>query len=592
MAMRSVLGGMAGMTARRRRRLDAVLLAVAALLVGVAAAVGAAVGDTERITGMWAGAVISSDGSARVTEVIDYDFGVQSRHGIFRDVPGLRRDAAVRVSSPTAPDQFQLISMGDVTRIRIGDPSRTIRGRHRYWIEYPLDDLAPGGRLAWDAVGIEWPVKVGGIEIHVVAPFEFTGIRCAQGAAGSQQACGVVQVAPGHLVGRIDTLGKRQGATLYATAGRQLGDAPRLPVPPSGEVADPGASPLLPGLLGAAVALLAAAAAARLVRRLGRDRVAAGGHIGAALGATGSEQRVDPEKLGSLVTVGSIPPAELTPTQGGILLTESVRYEHKVAWLISAAIDGHLEIEGDGRAPTLKRRPGAGAAPLDRFTEELLDQAFDGRNELTLGTYDPSFAAAWRALGDRLKAWQRTCGLWDPAGDRRRTRARVIGAILVALGLSGVVVGGVTASSAGGAWQAIVAAGAVIAGIGLAMVICGWELRVRTPTGSGLWLQMESFRRFLAGSGAPQADEAATGGQLGQYTAWAVALGEIDRWSRAVASSTRAPSRSTYVPMHDPMFARSLSSAASASSTSPSSSSGGGGGGSGGGGGGGGGGSW
>jgi predicted membrane protein DUF2207 len=75
--------------ARKRRRLDVVLLAAAALLVGGVAMIGAAIGDEERISGLWAGAEVAGDGSARITEVIDYDFGLRRRHGIFRDIPGL-----------------------------------------------------------------------------------------------------------------------------------------------------------------------------------------------------------------------------------------------------------------------------------------------------------------------------------------------------------------------------------------------------------------------------------------------------------------------------------------------------------------------
>jgi hypothetical protein len=127
-------------------------------------------------------------------------------------------------------------------------------------------------------------------------------------------------------------------------------------------------------------------------------------------------------------------------------------------------------------------------------------------------------------------------------------------------------------------------------------VICAWELRVRTPVGSGLWLRTESFRRFLAGSEARHAEEAARRGHLREYTAWAVAVGELDRWSRAVAASSAAsdPAIAGYGVMGP-----SLLGATSASSTAPSSSGsgggwsgGGGGGGVGGGAGGGGGGSW
>lgn len=79
---------------------------------------------------------------------------------------------------------------------------------------------------------------------------------------------------------------------------------------------------------------------------------------------------------------------------------------------------------------------------------------------------------------------------------------------------------------------------------------------------------------------------------LREYTAWAVAIGEIDRWERSVAASSAIPQDAGlgYVHMAPLLMASTLSS-----STEPSSSGGGGdggGGGVGGGGGGGGGGSW
>jgi hypothetical protein len=154
-----------------------------------------------------------------------------------------------------------------------------------------------------------------------------------------------------------------------------------------------------------------------------------------------------------------------------------------------------------------------------------LDAAFGGRDRLTLGTYDQSFATAWRSVGTELAAWQRSCGLWDPQGDRRRSLVRVLGAL---------------ANRSGPGWLAVAAVGGLLAGAGAAAAVRAWELRARTPAGSGLWLRTESFRRFLAGSEAHHAEEAARRGYLREYTAWAVAVGELDRWSRAVAASSAA----------------------------------------------------
>ena len=589
-----VMDRMAGTRILARRRLDTVLLLIGALLVGGAAAIAAVAGDSERVTGLWAGAAIGSDGRAGVVEVIDYDFGTQQRHGIFRDVPGLSPDAQVAVSSATAPSGMTLENLGDAVRIRIGDPSRTITGRHRYKIAYSLGGVAPEGRLAWDAVGTHWPVGIGNVEIHVVAPFTFEGARCVQGEAGSQQPCDITQPEPGHLVATIGALRAGQGATLYAAAGRRLEAAPRLLVPSSGLPADATSGVPLAALVATAAALVAAALTSRVVLRVGRERVARDGRAGVGLAGAAMEARVDAAELGSLATVESGPPEELTPAQSGIVLAEAVRENHKVAWLISAAADGYLDIEESGQEVTLVRRPRQG----ESSTSPMLDAAFGGRERLTLGAYDPDFAAAWQMIGDELAAWQRTSGLWDPAGDLHRKLARALGAAAAAGGLALVGLGGALANRWSWVWLALVAWGALVAGAGLAAVVRARELRVRTPLGCELWLGVESFRRFLAGPQAQHLKEAAQQGVLSQYTAWAVALGEIERWSRAVAASAWCDSDpvgrrySRTAPYLLPATRAAAVEPTSSGSSSGGGWSGGGGGGSGGGAGGGGGGSW
>jgi hypothetical protein len=582
------VAGKVGISERGGIEIGPILVVVG---MGLVVMLAAATGDSERVTGLWAGAEISDDGGARVTEVIDYGFGGESRHGIFRDVPGLSPEAAVTVSSATAPDQVELVGMGSQTRIRIGDPDRTVGGRHRYRLQYPLTGLAPNGKVAWDAVGTGWPVDLSRIEIHLVAPFEFTAPSCVQGQAGSRQPCEVTAPEPGHLVIRIDELGAGKGATLYASAGRPLAGAPNLPVPQSGAVADARISWLLPGLLAALVALVVTPFMFWSVRRAGRERVATGGPVGGGWGATGARARVDAAGLAESVEPGFGPPEELTPAQGGILFTGSVDDRHKLAWLISAAVDGYLDIETDGPHPTLVRRTPPAAAPPALRTVALLDRLFGGRDRVLLGFYDPRVAAAWKALGKELNAWRRTCGLW--VVDRRRLLTRLGGFIAAPLGLIVAFAGGILANFAGSGWQAYVTVGTVGACAGLTLLIRARKLRpVLTPAGSALRTRVESFRRFLADSDPHHADQAAAAGRLGQYTAWAVALGQTSSWSRALTASTVPPS--DIAPF---VHGSALSWAVSASSTAPSSTSSGSGGGDGGsagggGGGGGGGGSW
>lgn len=585
----------AAVRSRGRRRIDAVALGVGALAVGAVAAIGGVAADNERVTGMWVGARLDADGSAAIGEVIDYDFGLaQDKHGIFRTIPGLTTAAPVKVQSSSAPAGLaavtpELIGGEPGIRLKIGDPGTTITGRHRYQIDYRLPTLTSGGHLAWDAVGTGWEVPVASTDVHVVAPWTFEALSCFTGRAGTSGGCELTQPEPGHLVAHVGSLDAGEGISIEADQGAALDQAPDLPAPPLDAPPDPGAGLAKPAALAVLAGAGASAFTSRWVRRRGRERVSTGGVADAAWAGAdpgAGEVLVDQDELEAMATTEFAPPAGLTAAMGGIVLTESVQPEHKVAWLIEAAIEGGVElVEEGGRAVRLERRDGGSPA-----TQAVLDTMFAGRSEIDLGTYDPAFASGWAQVDGMLQTWQRDSGFWDPAGDRRRVAVRVLGGLAAVLGALGVAAGGAAASRWGVGWLPLVALAAVVAGVGLAAAVRGWELRVRTPQGSGTWLRVESFRRFLAGSEAFHAEEAAQRGVLREYTAWAVAVGEIDRWSRAVAASTAIPQQAGlgYVYMAPLLMASTASTA-----TAPSSSSGGGGGGSvGGGGGGGGGGSW
>ena len=70
--------------------MDIGLLAGGSLVVGAAALIGGCAADQERVVRFWTSAEVSDDGSAQVTEAIDYSFGLTTdKRGIFRDIPGL-----------------------------------------------------------------------------------------------------------------------------------------------------------------------------------------------------------------------------------------------------------------------------------------------------------------------------------------------------------------------------------------------------------------------------------------------------------------------------------------------------------------------
>lgn len=581
------------MRTRGRRRLDVVLLGLGALVGGAVVAIGGAVGDAERVTQYWAGTELDASGRATVVEVIDYDFGIAiDRHGIFRTIPGLTVESPVEVASASAPAGIATRSpftFGDGRtglKLKIGDPNVTISGRHRYRLQYGLRDLAPAGRLDWDPIGTDFEIPIGQTEVHVVAPWEFSDTRCFVGTAGSTDTCTARQVEPGHLVVTTGSLSTGEGVSIESSRGADLASAPELPEPPVTAPPDPGEGLLMPALAAITAGLGSALSTSRLVRYSGRERVGTGGVADAAWAGGGgptSEVRLDESELQRMATTEFAPPAELTAAQGGVLHAERVLPQHKVAWLIQAAVDGSVDLVEEGKKDIKLVKTGALSGPLAT--------AFRGRDEVELGSYDASFAAGWAEVDEQLDTWAAGSGLWDEGADRRKTKARVLGALVMAIGAVASFFGGFAANRWGGLpWILLVVAGALLAGGGFAVLLRGWELRVRTPLGSGLWLRVESFRRFLHESETFHAEEAAKRGVLREYTAWAVALGEIDRWERAVSGSTIIPAEAGLGYVH---MAPILMSSTSSTATAPSSSGSGGGGGSvGGGGGGGGGGSW
>jgi uncharacterized membrane protein YgcG len=557
-----------------RRRRDAVLLLVGAVLVGLAGLLGAVLGAPgELIPRMWVGAEIRADGTARITEVIDYDFNGEQRHGIYRDVPGTEPgdvdDVAVTADGEPVPYR---VEDGLDARIVIGDPDATVTGTHRYRIEYTLPRLGDEEWLAWDAVGTEWDVPVGHVDVHLTAPFALQRPSCVSGSSGSQEECATQrQPVPGQLDVAQDRLEAHEGLTLYSEVGdADGGGAAALPEEPGGRAAavEAGDSASAGWLWATVIALSAMALAVELVRRAGRERVQ---------GADGRTRRMDVRRLGASVTPHGEPPAGIAPAHAGILLTDRVRQEHLAAWLLTAAVDGHLTISGH-KKPVLHQageRPAAGAA--DPLTAEVLQAVFARKPRVPLGQYNRAFATAWKLLRKRLEEWRRTGGdgLWEPFGERRRRIALWGGAVAAVAGTVVVGIAATDVADPGVGWRTPLAVGAALAGAGLAVLVRAWELRVRTVRGSDLWCQAEAYRRHLAElerHGWEKRDE-------DEITAWSVALGEAEAWTAAADEANASASRTrprTAIPGDDatlrPHLATYLPLAAVSAATQPSSS--------------------
>ncbi len=291
-----------------------------------------------------------------------------------------------------------------------------------------------------------------------------------------------------------------------------------------------------------------------------------------------------------MASIEFVPPEGIEAWRGGIIHSESFQHHHAVAWLLDQEANGAIEISGSADEPELKLMQ---SSPTDPLVKLL----FNGSDHIRLGEYSSSFAKDWDAISEKLSEALEDTNYWEEKSRKRKKRFKIVGWITLIVGL---ILGALFAIALPQSpdWTTaatvLVMLGifAVAIGVGLSLLLNSWELLVRTPRSSGLWILLESFRRFIRDSDATHVEAAAKNGRLKEYSAWATTFDEAEHWQKLV---TEASENSATVADNVSSFSTaSLVSAVASTRTAPSSSSSGssGGGGVGGGSGGGGGGSW
>ena len=160
----------------------------------------------EKITSFVSETVVDSQGSATITEVIDYDFGDLDKHGIERYIPLSTKteggyynldfsliSATLDGQSVDFTDQPDLLN-SSIRIIRIGDPNNTISGTHRFAIVYSLAQVViqdpEGDYINQNIVGTDWPVDIESVKSTVTLPLGImpTQLRCYTGENGESSS--------------------------------------------------------------------------------------------------------------------------------------------------------------------------------------------------------------------------------------------------------------------------------------------------------------------------------------------------------------------------------------------------------------------
>lgn len=185
----------------------------------------------ERITSFDADIQIHEDSSITVTEKVTYDFGSNSRHGIFRDIPvEYETDTGDRsitldvesVKRDGNSEPYTISSQGNDKRIKIGDPDKTISGKHTYAITYDvrgaLNYFEEYDELYWNITGHGWdmPISQASANVRLPEPVVSDNMQasCYAGSEGSQETCEDLRVASSSVTAQTSQLASGEGLTV------------------------------------------------------------------------------------------------------------------------------------------------------------------------------------------------------------------------------------------------------------------------------------------------------------------------------------------------------------------------------------------
>jgi uncharacterized membrane protein YgcG len=537
----------------------------------------------------------ASDGEGvTIREVVDDDFGTTQRHGYQRYIPNdFGAPINVSATSPDAPADLDITDLGDVTRIRLGDPSRTISGQHRYVLTYTLPKAQLStGKLALDIIGTDDVLETQRFEV-VLSGFVLDTPLCNVGGAGASGGCTLAK--DGVLYRTvIAPLAPNTGITVGGTISKLV--TPLLvdePAPVGHRTERRWPLAMATALLG----LLAGGAGYLVATRLGRNEVAGSSAADAAYvtapraptapGAPATPPPAPPtrlvtdKQLEAMSTTEFAPPEGIRPWQGRLLLREQIDLDSMSAWFGDQIAQEYFTLTGKGTTDDpqiLGAGPKLHAAP-PVIRDRIVTLLGSDTSTLTLGKYEPRLATLWDEIRDEQRDMAAQSGWWKKFPPGTNPSFPALLGIAVAVAVVVVILS---------VWRGWVQHWpiALVLAIGVPAAVAGSAYRtllpVRSAVGSALALRTESFRKFLKASEGTHVDWAWQHGLLREYSAWAVALGAADAWGRAVANSTVPPQQ---LAMHTGplLFAASMTNFSSTFTPPPSPSHGGGGGFSGGG---------
>lgn len=519
------------------RRLALGLL-VAIPLLATATPVSAA--DGESIAALKVDVAVTPTGAVHFRDTIVYDFGNNERHGIIRAIPrwddlpdNKRRRYDLRVDGVLMDGQSASVRESDegaFHMVTIGDPDRTVSGRHTYIVAYTISNAlttltaadltdAPGVaagdvELYWDFIGDGWQVPIAAASVEATTPEAALLTRCYAGPSGSTAVCTMISN------GRVTRFGPVALAEHEPLTGVVVMPRAAFTAVPAADIIERPAS--------------AAVQFARALRWSGPIGLLFLGWL--VMLARRRRARIVTVPVTDFVRFEA--PPGLRPAEMAVAWKGSFDGRVLTATLLDLAARGALVITPKGRKRIVVTRVGKDVA-LDTWEQSIVDAALKGTEGGEVGKYDAKLAKAVQRAGTQLKQRAQTSGIRNAKAWRARTPWIVLSVL------------GFLATGFGFALFVVPLLGAPVACLGVATMIggaVGAKLTplVQTETSADFLSQVLGFRRLLdTDAGAARREFAQRSGLsaaaiFATMLPWAVIYGVDEAWAGAFPDLTPA----------------------------------------------------
>lgn len=550
---------------------------------------------------------IRSDGVVLISENIKVDFGTSQKHGIYRDIPyvyedenGLRTYTDLDLQSVKQDgieSKYSENKNGNTLRIKIGDPNRTISGKHTYQISYAakgvLRSFSNYDELYWNVTGNLWDVSINNASAVVHLPKNgMLQIKCFKGYLTSTDSCKSSFNENQAFFEMSNQLFANEGLTIVSEYSK--GMVPIIFVTPPKNLGDKLAQPssLLVFLLTTFFGILIVF---WLWFKNGRDYWF---RTPSVLDPS-AQSEVKPLDGKETIVVEFEPPKKLRPAEIGVLLDEKADTKDVTATIIDLAVRGYLTITEIpkkwlfGSTDYSLKKTQKKEVDLLNYEQILFDRLFDGGESINVSSLKTEFYEDLKKVKTALykNMTEKNLFVGNPESVRLRYVAYFIE--LLVLGIGALSIGLMLTLGE------VIAFGAGILIVSIFILIFSRSMSRRSAYGRELYRQAKGYYEFINGAEKYRQQFYEKKNIFNEILPYAIVFGLTDKFAKAMKDMGIKPVQPTWYVSPHPFNVAAFSSNVNAFSNSFSSaiastpsSSGGSGGFSGGGFGGGGGGSW